>query len=176
MCIRDSTVTGKLNKDAKQFAAGEYTGFNIRVGVKFYDRETKDNQWTNYSAVIFSNNQSQIQFLQGALVAGSVVELFGESIKVDTFTKDDGQTLITLELNNSRLGYIGTPENAQPQQNQAPQQSSKGFHNPPTKQQPQQMPDRQGKDRVWTHAELLAQGATIEQINKMPIIEDNIPF
>ena len=35
---------------------------------------------------------------------------------------------------------------------------------------------RQGKDRVWTHAELLAQGATIEQINKMPIIEDNIPF
>jgi single-strand DNA-binding protein len=162
------TVTGKLNKDAKQFAAGEYTGFNIRVGVKFYDRETKDNQWTNYSAVIFSNNQSQIQFLQGALIAGSVVELFGESIKVDTFTKDDGQTLITLELNNARLGYIGTPENAQPQA-----QQNQGYA--PPKQQPQQMPDRQGKDRVWTHAELLAQGATLEQINKMPIVED-IPF
>ena len=166
------TVTGKLNKDAKQFAAGEYTGFNIRVGVKFYDRETKDNQWTNYSAVIFSNNQSQIQFLQGALVAGSVVELFGESIKVDTFTKDDGQTLITLELNNARLGYIGTPGQSQ-QQSAAPQQSTQGFA--PESPAYSANPDRQGKDRVWTHAELLAQGATIEQINKMPIVDD-IPF
>ena len=166
------TVTGKLNKDAKQFAAGEYTGFNIRVGVKFYDRETKDNQWTNYSAVIFSNNQSQIQFLQGALVAGSVVELFGESIKVDAFTKDDGQTLITLELNNARLGYIGTPGQSQ-QQSAAPQQSTQGFA--PESPAYSANPDRQGKDRVWTHAELLAQGATIEQINKMPIVDD-IPF
>lgn len=167
-----TTITGKLSKDAKQFAAGEYTGFNVRIGVKYYDRQTKENQWTNYSAVIFSNNQSQISFLQGALIEGSIIEVQGESIKVDTFTKDDGQTLITLELNNARLGYIGTLGQSQ-QQSAAPQQSTQGFA--PESPAYSANPDRQGKDRVWTHAELLAQGATIEQINKMPIIDD-VPF
>ena len=118
------TVTGKLNKAAREFQAGESLGFGINVGVKYYDRTTKQNEWTNYKAVIFSKNQQQIDFLRGALVEGSVVELFGESIKVDPFVKDDGSTMITLELNNARLGYVGTI-------GQAPQQQSQGFHQPP---------------------------------------------
>jgi single-strand DNA-binding protein len=163
------SVTGKLNKAASEFAAGEYTGFNVRVGERFYNRESKTNDWTNYSAVIFSNNQSQIQFLRDNLIEGAIVELSGEQIKIDTFTKDNGEQLITLELVNAKLGYISAMSAGgvrQPQQqSQQPQQA----------QQAQQMPDRQGKDRVWTHAELLAKGATLEQINKMPIVED-IPF
>jgi len=124
------TVTGKLNKAAREFAAGESLGFGVSVGVKYYDRTTKQNEWTNYKAVIFSKNQAQIDFLRGALVEGSVVELFGESIKVDAFQKDDGSTMITLELNNARLGYVGTV-------GQAPQQQAQGFH--PQQQAPQQM-------------------------------------
>ncbi len=121
------TITGKLNKPAREFQAGESLGFGINIGVKYYDRGTKQNEWTNYKAVIFSKNQSQIDFLRGALVEGSVVELFGESIKVDSFTKDDGSTIITLELNNARLGYIGTAGQSQ-QIQQAPQQQQPAFN------------------------------------------------
>lgn len=142
------TVTGKLNKPAREFAAGESLGFGINVGVKYYDRTTKQNEWTNYKAVIFSKNQSQIDFLRGALVEGSVVELFGESIKVDPFVKDDGSTMITLELNNARLGYVGTTGQAPQQQAQGfqPQQQAQGFHQPPQapQQQMQQAPQQPG--------------------------------
>ena len=146
------TITGKLNKPAREFAAGESLGFGINIGVKYYDRGTKQNEWTNYKAVIFSKNQSQIDFLRGALVEGSVIELFGESIKVDPFTKDDGSTMITLELNNARLGYVGTVGQAPQQIQQAPQQQAQGFHNPPQQvantlqnppQQMQQAPQQQ---------------------------------
>jgi len=132
------TVTGKLNKAAREFAAGESLGFGINVGVKYYDRTTKQNEWTNYKAVIFSKNQSQIDFLRGALVEGSVVELFGESIKVDPFVKDDGSTMVTLELNSARLGYVGTVGQAPQQQAQGfqPQQQAQGFQ--PQQQAPQQ--------------------------------------
>lgn len=41
-----TTVTIKLNKPANVFQAGESTGFGIRGGVRYYDRETKQNEWT----------------------------------------------------------------------------------------------------------------------------------
>jgi len=34
-----TTVTGKLNKAATQFQAGESTGFGLRLGVKYYDTQ-----------------------------------------------------------------------------------------------------------------------------------------
>ena len=129
------TITGKLNKAAREFQAGESLGFGINIGVKYYDRATGQNEWTNYRAAIFSKNQAQIDFLRSALIEGSIVEVSGESIKVDKFQKDDGSTMITLELNNARLGYVGSLG----QSNQAPQQRAQGFHNPPQQQAPQQM-------------------------------------
>lgn len=127
------TITGKLNKAAREFQAGESLGFGINIGVKYYDRATGQNEWTNYKAAIFSKNQAQIDFLRSALIEGSIVEVSGESIKVDKFQKDDGSTMITLELNNARLGYIGSLG----QVNQAPQQRAQGFA--PQQQAPQQM-------------------------------------
>ena len=128
------SVTGQLNKAAREFQAGESLGFGISIGVKYYDRQKSSNEWTNYKAVIFSKNQAQIDFLRSALVEGSIIEMSGESIRVDTFQKDDGSTLITLELNNARLGYIGTT--GQSQSNQVPQQQQGGFA--PQQQAPQQ--------------------------------------
>ena len=49
-----TTVTFKLNKDATQFQAGESVGFGIRGGVKYYDRQTKQDAYTNFEAVIFA--------------------------------------------------------------------------------------------------------------------------
>lgn len=142
------TIVGKLNQAATQFQAGDGTGFGVRVGVQYYDRETKQKEWTNYECVIFANQAAQIQFYQSALVEGSVVELSGESIKIKTFDGQNGQK-ITLELIGAKLGYVHTGQ--QPQQNNqgfAPQQNAPqqgGYQN----NQPQggyqnQAPQQQG--------------------------------
>lgn len=133
------TVVGKLNKAASVFQAGESTGFGIRLGVKYYDRETKSDQWTNYEAAIFAKAPAQVQFYQQALVEGSVVEVSGDSIKVKTFEGQNG-TQITLEINNAKLGYVHTgqqPQNFGQQQgyNQPQQQ---GYNQPQQQQYAQQ--------------------------------------
>ena len=119
------TIVGKLNQAATQFQAGDGTGFGVRIGVQYYDRETKQKEWTNYEAIIFANQAAQIQFYQSALVEGSVVEISGESIKIKTFDGQNGQK-ITLELINARLGYVhnGQNQNNQSQGGYAPQQQA----------------------------------------------------
>jgi len=68
-----TTITGKLNKAANQFQAGESTGFGIRLGVQVYNPKTKEKQWTNYSAVLFARNTNLITYMQNVLVEGAVI-------------------------------------------------------------------------------------------------------
>ena len=142
------TIVGKLNQAATQFQAGDGTGFGVRVGVQYYDRETKQKEWTNYECVIFANQAAQIQFYQSALVEGSVVELSGEAIKIKTFDGQNGQK-ITLELIGAKLGYVHTGQ--QPQQNNqgfaqqnAPQQGGYQNNQPQGVFQQQNAPQQQG--------------------------------
>ena len=102
------TVTFKLNKPAQQFAAGDSTGFGIRGGVKYYDRKTKTEKWTNYQAVVFAKSQNQIDYYANSLIEGAAVTVSGESIGVDEFQGNNG-LVITLELNNARIEYIAPP-------------------------------------------------------------------
>ena len=129
-----TTVTIKLNKPANVFQAGESTGFGIRGGVRYYDRETKQNEWTNYEAVIFARQQGQIDFYTQALVEGSIVEVTGKQEKIRTFEGQSG-TVLSIELIDASLGFIGTAGAAKP----APQQ---GYNQAPAQQpaQPQNRP------------------------------------
>lgn len=136
------TIVGKLNKDARQFQAGDSTGFGVRLGVKFRDPKTKQDEWTNYQAVIFAKSPGQIQFYQNVLVAGSVIEVSAEQLKIDQFNGDNGPVL-SIDMLNARLGFVHSPYDSQqaPQQQQqqhgyAHQQSPQqgGYHN----QAPQQ--------------------------------------
>ncbi len=121
------TIVGKLNKNASIFQAGESTGFGVRLGVKYYDRETQQNEWTNYEAAIFAKQPNQIQFYQNALVEGSVIEISGDALKIKSFDGQNGQQL-SVEILNAKLGYVNTGQQAnsqqqpQYQQQQAPQQ------------------------------------------------------
>ena len=129
------TIVGKLNKNASIFQAGESTGFGIRLGVKYYDRETQQNEWTNYEAAIFAKQPNQIQFYQNTLVEGSVIEVSGDALKIKSFDGQNGQQL-SIEILNAKLGYVHTGQqvsNQQPQYNQQPQQ-----------QQYNQQPQQQG--------------------------------
>lgn len=122
-----TTITIKLNKEATQFQAGESLGFGIRGGVQYYDRDTKQKEWTNYEAVVFAKQGAQADFYAQSLVAGSVVEITGLAQKIKQFQGQNGLVL-SIELLDAKVGMIHTGQ-------QAPQQAPA--------QRPQQVPQRQ---------------------------------
>ena len=131
------SVTGKLNKAANQFKAGDSTGFGVRLGVRYYDRETKQNEYTNYEAVIFAKAPAQVQFYQQALVEGSVIELSGTTQKIKSFDGQNGQVL-SIEIHDAKLGFVHTGQQAPHQQGWGqPQQPNNGQPYQQQQQAPQ---------------------------------------
>ena len=120
------TIVIKLNKPAHQFQAGDSMGFGIRGGVQYYDRQTKQKEWTNYEAAIFARNPQQIQFYQNALVEGAIVEVSGQQQKIRQFEGQNG-LVMSIELLDAKLGYIHAPSGVatQGQSQQAPQQQQR---------------------------------------------------
>ncbi len=142
-----TTITGKLNQAASIFQAGESTGFGLRLGVQYYDRETQQKEWTNYECAVFAKAQGQIDFYKNSLVEGAIVEVTGQQLKIKTFDGQNGQR-ISIELIDARVGYIGTPGAGQSygqnaQQSNQPQQQQ-GYNQP---QQPQRQPQQQQMQR-----------------------------
>ena len=125
-----TTVTGKLNKAASEFQAGESIGFGVRIGVKYYDRQTKSNEWTNYKAVVFAKQGAQADFYRGALVEGSIVELTCETLKIDQYEGQNGLQL-SLDMQGARIGFIHTAQNSgAPNASHAPQRQQGGGQAP----------------------------------------------
>jgi single-strand DNA-binding protein len=139
-----TTVTGKLNKAASQFQAGESTGFGINIGVKYYDRDTKADAWTNYSAAVFAKAPAQVQFYQQALVEGAVVEVSGDKLKIRQYQGNNGLSL-SIELLDAKLGFVFAPQSSNGQA-QAPQQQR-----PQQPQQPQQQYNQAPQQPQYQH-------------------------
>jgi single-strand DNA-binding protein len=142
-----TTITGKLNKAASQFQAGESAGFGINIGVKYYDRETKADAWTNYQAAVFAKAPAQVQFYQQALVEGAIVEVSGDKLKIRQFQGNNGLVL-SIELLDAKLGAVFAPQGQQaPQQRpaQQPQQQQQAYNQAPRPAQSQynQAPQQQ---------------------------------
>lgn len=116
-------ITGKLTKPAHQFQAGESVGFGIRLGVKYRDPKTKQDEWTNYQAAIFAKTPNQIAFYQSALVEGAIVTVTAEQLKIDSYEGQQG-TLLSIDMLNARLSYVFNPNQQQAQQPQAMQQQA----------------------------------------------------
>jgi len=134
------TVTGKLNKAANTFQAGESTGFGIRIGVKYYDRETQSNEWTNYECAIFAKAPSQVAFYQQALVEGAIVEVTGKTQKIKQFQGQNG-LILSIEIMDASIGFIYNGQSAAQAPGNQPQQQPQGGFNQPAGgfgQQPQQ--------------------------------------
>jgi len=136
-----TTITGKLNKAANQFQAGDSTGFSVRLGVKYRDPKTKQDEWTNYQAVIFAKAPGQIQFYQNALIEGAVIEVTCEQLKIDSYDGNNG-TILSIDMLNARLGYVFSGTQQPQQQQQAPQQQYQ-QQAPQQQQQYQQQPQQQ---------------------------------
>lgn len=125
------SVTGKLNKAANQFQAGESKGFGVRVGVKFYNRETKAQEWTNYEAVVFAKAGAQSDFYESALVEGSVIEVSGSGGQIKTWESKNGP-VHSIAILDAKIGYVLT--NDAPRSIEAPQKQQ------PQQQQPSDQP------------------------------------
>ena len=126
------TITGTLNKPASIFQAGESTGFGIRIGVQYYDRETKQKEWTNYKAAVFAKAQGQIDFYKQALVEGAIVSVSGKQQKIEVYAGQNGDVL-SIELLDAHIEYVGSVGGAPAQQ---PAQG--GYGQTPQQQAPQQ--------------------------------------
>ena len=145
------TVVGKLNSAANEFNTQNGSGFGVRLGVQYYDHETKSKQWTNYDAVLFASQPNQVEFYRSALVAGAVIEVSGESQKIKQFQGQNG-LMMSIELINARLGYVHNPQGQQAAPHQggyqqpAPQQPAPQpqYSAPPPSQQPQYQAQPQG--------------------------------
>ncbi len=134
------TICGKLNKAATQFQAGDATGFGLRLGVKFYDRATKADAWTNFEAVVFAKSPIQIKFYQDSLVEGAIVEISGDKLAIKQFQGQNGLSL-SIELLDAKLGFVHSP-NQQPQQPQRQAQQPQQGYQQPMQQQWQQHPQQ----------------------------------
>ncbi len=115
-----------LQQPANEFQAGNSVGFRVRGGVKFFDHQTKTENWTNYEAVVFvsADKQDQIQFYRNALVEDAIVEISGSTQAIREFTTEQGKLKLTIEINNAQFGLIrqGMPRNnSQQVANQMPQ-------------------------------------------------------
>ena len=122
------TVVFKLNKPANEFAAGESIGFNVRGGVQYYDRKTKQKEWTNYSAVVFAKKQTQIDFYRERLIENAIVEVSSKQIKIDVYDGQNGQSL-SIDMIDAWIGSINQSaprvDNQNNQNNQ--QQAAQGL-------------------------------------------------
>jgi single-strand DNA-binding protein len=169
------TICGKLNKAATQFQAGESTGFGLRLGVKYYDRESKADAYTNYEAVIFAKAPAQVQFYQQVLVDGAVVEVSGDKLKIRQFQGNNGLSL-SIELLDAKLGFVHAPQQApaqQPQQQrQQPQQQQQQSYNQPRQQPPQGYQPMIGQPMQ----QAAQQGFNQQSGGGAPDFHDDIPF
>mgnify|MGYP003636536177 FL=1 len=118
------TVTGKLNRSANKFQAGESKGFGVRLGVQFYSRETKQKEWTNYEAVVFAKAGDQSDFYESVLVEGSVVEVSGSGGQIKTWESKNGP-VHSIAILDAKIGYVLTNDAPAPQSGGQPPQSSK---------------------------------------------------
>lgn len=117
------TIPAKLNEDAREFQAGESTGFGFRLGERYYDRETKQSEYTNYEGAVFSKNQAQIDFLRSALVKGAAVTVSCDQLKIDSYTSDSGTTYLKNQMQNCRIDTVFTMDGASDAPSQSNQQA-----------------------------------------------------
>lgn len=143
------TLSFKLKESAKEFQAGEYTGFGIRTGKKH--KKGQIEVWTNYKTALFSKSPAQIDFFRANLIEGAMAVVSADNLEVETFQGQNGlQTAINLV--NSKLVDVhnGMAPDA------AKQAYQKGMS------QPAQEPEKQS--------------ASAQAPSNFDSFEDDIPF
>ena len=115
------TITGKLNKPARQHQGQNGMTFFVSIGEKNYDFKTKANVWTNYDIALFAKD-AQIQFYTDNLVENSIVSVSGTGLILDLSNPEYPK----LSLQDAKLGFVSYGGQAPQQANQQTQNTG-GF-------------------------------------------------
>tara|TARA_R110000765_G_scaffold22742_3_gene58006 strand:+ start:235 stop:657 length:423 start_codon:yes stop_codon:yes gene_type:complete len=121
------TITGKLNKAARQYQGQNGMTFFVSLGEKNYDFKTKANAWTNYDVALFAKD-AQIQFYNDALTEGAIVSVTGTGLILDLSNAEYPK----LSLQDAKMIFVSG--NQQPAQ----QGQQQGGYQAPQQQAPQQ--------------------------------------
>jgi len=163
-----TTITGKLNNNANEFQAGESTGFGFRLGVQYYDRISKQKEWTNYEGVLFSGNDNQISFLRDNLVKDSVITISAKTLQIKQF-QGDTELKLTIGLNDCNLDYVvSSGQQSSAPQSSAPQQAPQAPQAPQAKDYTQAIAaywatsEGQQREAHWTGLDNKTREAIIE--------------
>lgn len=191
------SITGKLNKAPNEFSAGDSTGFGLRLGQQYYDRDTKQKEWTNYECVIFARQQGQIDFYRQALVEGAIVAVSGKEQKIRSFDGNNG-TVLSIEILNAGIDNVFAPMGSAPTTPpqpapQTPPAVLQTYSPQNPAGEPAQMPIGWGNgyaptakcnggtlEQVWKKFKgdmnAAIQGGYLAQSNVINDFDDNIPF
>ena len=126
------TITGKLNKAARQHQNNSGTTFFVTVGEKNYNYKTKQNEWTNYDVALFAKD-TQIQFYADNLVEGAILSVSGKGLLIDVSNPQYPK----LVLQDAAMTFISNDSAGAPAQQQQQQQQQGGFQQAPAQQQQQ---------------------------------------
>ena len=163
------TITGKLNKAARQHQNSAGVTFFVSLGEQNYNHQTKTKEWTNYDAALFAKD-GQIQFYNDNLVEGAIVSVTGKGLIVE----QSEQYGPKLKLVDAQLSYCHNPGG------QAPQKAAPQYA--PQQQAPQQMaPQQQQAPTLAQQAAQHPQAQPVQQqphngFQGQPIDDSGIPF
>jgi single-strand DNA-binding protein len=104
------SITGRLNKNARQHQSEKGTTFFVSLGESNYNYQTRQKEWTNYEAALFAKG-NQVDFYNNILVEGSVITVNGLGIIV----QNEEQYGVKLILRDAKL--VWASNDAQRQQN-----------------------------------------------------------
>lgn len=129
------SITAKLNKPARQHPNSSGVTFFVDLGERNYNFQTKQNEYTNYSAALFAKD-GQIAFYAESLIEGAIIEVSGTGVIIEM--PSDPQYKPKLMIQDAKLGFVNSPQNAHPQQ--AAQQYQKPEPQHQYQAPPQQVP------------------------------------
>ena len=161
------TITGKLNKAARQHQNSAGMTFFVSLGEQNYNHQTKQKEWTNYDAALFAKD-GQIQFYTDNLVEGAIVSVTGKGLIVEPSEQYGPK----LKVVDAQLSYCYNPSGQVPQQNFQPQQQ------PQQQQQMQQAPSLAQQAAQHPLSQPVQQQQQQQQGGFAPPqnFEDTIPF
>ncbi len=160
------SVTGKLNKDARQHQNQSGMTFFVSIGQQSYNHKTKQREWTNYEAALFAKD-NQIQYCTDNLRAGAVIAVSGDALLVE----NDQQYGVKLHIQNARLEFSFNPATAMPDNvRQQVQQNPQQAPQQPMQQQPMAPPQGQP---MGAHQQAPMQQQPAQGFDNF---DDDIPF
>ncbi|MGL5392906.1 MAG: hypothetical protein ACRDA8_16265 [Shewanella sp.] len=116
--------------------------YGIELSEAVKDYKTGEKSYTNYKALFFAKTPNAQAYYDQALAEGSYIVVSCEKLKIEQ-REHNGQTYITLMMENPRLDGANYPEQGQQQQQQQSAQQNQ------YQQQRQGMQQQQQPQQQW---------------------------